>query len=35
MVCLFALSMVLNAWALTPDEKHVTLDLKEGRMGTF
>lgn len=35
MLCLFALSMVLNAWALPPDEKKVTLDLKEVPMETF
>ena len=29
MLCLFALSMVLSAWALPPDEKKVTLDLKD------
>lgn len=35
MLCLFALSMVLNVWALPPDEKKVTLDLKEVPMETF
>ena len=32
MLCLFALSMVLSAWALPPDEKKVTLDLKDGNI---
>lgn len=31
----FALSMVLSAWALPPDEKKVTLDLKDVPMETF
>ena len=35
MLCLFALSMVLSAWALPPDEKKVTLDLKDVPMETF
>lgn len=35
MLCLFTLSMVLNVWALPPDEKKVTLDLKEVPMETF
>ena len=35
MLCLFALSMVLSAWALPPDEKKVTLDLKDMPMETF
>lgn len=35
MLCLFALSMILSAWALPPDEKKVTLDLKDVPMETF
>lgn len=35
MLCLFALSMVLSAWVLPPDEKKVTLDLKDVPMETF
>lgn len=35
MLCLFALSTVLSAWALPPDEKKVTLDLKDVPMETF
>lgn len=35
MLCLFALSIVLSAWALPPDEKKVTLDLKDVPMETF
>ena len=35
MLCLFALSMILSAWTLPPDERKVTLDLKEVTMETF
>lgn len=35
MSCLLMLSMMLSAWALPPDEKKVTLDLKEVPMETF
>ena len=35
MSCLLALSMILSAWALPPDEQKVTLDLKNVPMETF
>lgn len=35
MSCLLMLSMMLSAWALPPDEKKVTLDLKDVSMETF
>ena len=35
MLCLFALSIILSAWALPPDNKKVTLDLKNASMEVF
>ena len=35
MLCLLVFGMAISAWALPPDQKRVTLDLKNVSMETF